>query len=119
MATMIGWIALGVALVLNASANALLKAGSTTLREGVSGNMLLHAVTNPYLVGGVGLFALNVVCYTFALSRLPLSLAYPAMVIGGLLIVTSASVLLFGESFSYIQAAALALIILGVTMLYI
>jgi len=119
MGTMIGWIALGIALVLNASANALLKAGSSAVRGDITGNTLVAAATNPYLMGGIVLFALNVLCYIFALSRLPLSLAYPAMVIGGLFIVTTASVLIFGETLSYVQAAGLALIVLGVVLLYI
>lgn len=119
MGTMIGWIALVVALVLNASANVFLKAGSEVLREGLTKEVLIAAVTNPYLLGGVCLFALNVLCYTFALSRLPLSLAYPAMVIGGLLIITTVSVLIFGESLSYLQVGGLALIVVGVILLYV
>ena len=116
---MIGWIALGIALVLNAAANALLKAGSVALKEGLTKEALAAAVLNPYLIGGIVLFALNVLFYTLALSKLPLSLAYPAMVIGGLLIVTTASVLVFGESLSYLQVGGLALIVVGVILLYV
>jgi len=76
-------------------------------------------VTNPYIVGGVILFALNIVCYSYALARLPLSLAYPTMIVGGLTIVTTAAVLLFGESLSYVQAGGLAFIVLGVILLYV
>lgn len=119
MVLMIGWIALGVALILNATANALLKAGSTAIAGGISESSLTQALTNPYIISGVLLFALNIVCYTIALSRLPLSLAYPAMVIGGLLIVTTVSVLVFGESLSYLQAGGLALVVFGVVLLYI
>lgn len=116
---MIGWAALFIALVLNAAANALLKAGSGALRGDISASTLVAAATNPYLIAGVILFAGNVICYALALSRLPLSLAYPAMVIGGLLIVTTASVLLFSESLTYLQAGGLALIVMGVTLLYL
>lgn len=116
---MIGWIVLGVALVLNATANILLKMGSSTVRGEPSFQLLQQAVLNPYLLGGVLLFALNILCYTFALSRLPLSLAYPAMVIGGLLIVTTLAVLVFGESLATIQAGGLALVVLGVILLYL
>lgn len=116
---MTGWIALGIALALNAIANTLLKAGSSALIGDVSLATLSRATTNPYLVAGVILFALNVICYSYALARLPLSLAYPTMVIGGLLIVTTASVLIFGESLSYTQAGGLALVVLGVVLLYV
>ena len=118
MVFMTGWVVLLIALTLNAAANALLKAGSVAVRE-VSRETLAAAITNPYLVGGIVLFALNIFCYAFALSRLPLSLAYPTMVIGGLVIVTAASVLVFGESFSYLQVAGLACVVFGVMLLYI
>lgn len=116
---MIGWIALLIALVLNAAANALLKAGSASVRGDLSAATLLQMAANPYLVGGVILFALNVLCYVVALSKLPLSMAYPVMVIGGLLIVTSVSVLVFGESLSNIQAAGLALVVFGTVLIYL
>lgn len=119
MGTMIGWIALCVALVLNAAANILLKTGASAVRGEPSFQLVQQAVFNPYLLGGVVLFALNILCYVFALSRLPLSLAYPAMVIGGLLIVTTVAVLLFGESLTTIQAGGLALVVLGVILLYL
>ena len=119
MVPMIGWIVLGLALVLNALANVLLKAGSSGITGGLTKETFMQALYNPYLMGGIVLFALNVLCYTFALSRLPLSLAYPVMVIGGLLIITTASVLIFGESISYLQAGGLALIVLGVALVYI
>ncbi len=115
---MIGWIALIIALILNAAANILLKAGSTALTGSLSFATLVRALTDPYLMGGIVLFALNVICYSYALSRLPLSLAYPTMIIGGLLIVTTASIIIFGESLSYLQAAGIALIVFGVILLY-
>lgn len=116
---MIGWIALIVALILNAAANALLKAGSSSVSGDLTGSALMNAAMNPFLLGGIALFALNILSYTFALSRLPLTLAYPAMVIGGLFIVTTLSVLVFGESLSYVQVAGLALIVFGVVLLYV
>lgn len=116
---MTSWLALGIALVLNAVANMLLKAGSSVLAGGFSFPVLARAATNPYIAGGVILFALNIICYSYALSRLPLSLAYPTMIIGGLIIVTTASALIFGETLSYLQAGGLALIVFGVILLYV
>ncbi len=116
---MIGWTALLCALVLNATANSLLKAGSASVRDGFSSATILQAVTNPYLIGGIVLFALNVLCYIVALSKLPLSMTYPAMVIGGLFIVTIIAVVLFGESLSYVQVAGLAFVVFGTVLLYL
>ncbi|MBI2410233.1 hypothetical protein HYV30_04350 [Candidatus Kaiserbacteria bacterium] len=115
---MMNWLALGLALILNAAANVSLKAGSPVLTEGLSFATMPRVLTNPYLVGGIILFALNVVFYSYALTRLPLSLAYPTMIIGGLLIITTASAFIFGESLSYLQASGLSLIVLGVILLY-
>lgn len=119
MVSMIGWIALGIALVCNAVANALLKAGAASITGPLSPELVMRSIFNPYLFSGVVLFALNLVCYIVALSKLPLSLAYPAMVIGGLLIVTTASVIVFGESLSYLQVSGLALVVFGVVLLYL
>lgn len=116
---MTGWIALGIALICNAAANALLKAGAASVHGPPSLELFLRSASNPYLLSGAGLFALNLLCYIFALSKLPLSLAYPAMVIGGLLIVTTVAVTIFGESLTYFQAGGLALIVFGVVLLYI
>jgi multidrug transporter EmrE-like cation transporter len=72
-----------VALVLNALANMLLKAGAA----GLGGPSELHPVQrvlgNPYLLLGLLQFAVNVVFYLAALTRLNLSNAYPVMVAGG------------------------------------
>ena len=116
---MIAWVALIVAVVMNASANALLKTGARTLTLPLSSETFFNALTNLYLVGGIALFALNVLCYIYALSKLPLSLAYPVMVVGGLLIVISTSVLIFGESLSYVQVGGLSLVVLGVILFYL
>jgi len=77
-------VLLVVALVLNALANMLLKAGAA----GFGGLAELHLVQrvlgNPYLLRGLLPFAGNVVFYQAALTGLNRSIAYPVMVAGGL-----------------------------------
>ena len=114
-----GYVFLTIALVLNAGANILLKFGSQQFAVLREVGIVRAVVENYFLLGGLALFALNVLFYTLALSRIPLSLAYPAMVIGGLLIVTTGSVLYLGESLTLLQAGGLSLIILGVILLYV
>ena len=69
-----------------------------------------------YLVAGLPLFALNVVFYMVALSRLDLSVAYPIMVAGGIVIVVSVSALLLGEPIDVPQGIGLILLVVGIAL---
>ena len=98
-----GWIYLVIAFVLNAVANALLKVAAD---HGIilSGMPLLGLVrANIVLICGLFLFAANVIFYTLALRALPLSLAYPVMVVGTFLLVSTFSMLYFKETITIIQ----------------
>lgn len=106
---------LAVALVFNGVANVLMKAG---MREpqttaGLLG-MIRHYLTSWPVMIGLVLFALNIIAYTQALAKLPLSVAYPIMVSMSGLIVVMGSLLWFKESISWIQIVGFALIIAGV-----
>jgi multidrug transporter EmrE-like cation transporter len=112
------YIALVIALVANACANILIKMG---MRDGLPagqgvGVLLRGILLNPLVLGGVVLFGLNVLCYAYALSRIPLSAAYPIMTSVGFLIVIGASTLLLHETLGAIQIAGIVLILAGVTM---
>lgn len=111
-----GYLFLALALVLNAGANILLKIGSAQFAGWHDTGIVRAAFTNPALLAGVGLFALNVILYALALSRIPLSVGYPVMVVGGLVIVTLASVLYLRESISLLQSIGLALLVVGVVL---
>ncbi|MCP4678879.1 MAG: EamA family transporter [Deltaproteobacteria bacterium] len=113
---MIRWyVLLGVAVVFNGVANVLMKAGMRDAPElqGAS-QMIKHYLTSWPVMLGLFLFAVNVIAYTQALSKLPLSMAYPVMVALSGFIVISGSMLLFKESITWIQYLGFALIIGGV-----
>jgi len=83
--------ALGIALVLNACANLLMKLGMKPIeaagglfREGIAG-AVTGVLTNRSLMIGLVCFALNAGFYMYALQSdaLKISLAYPIMVGGG------------------------------------
>lgn len=111
--------ALIFALVANASANILIKAGMRRLDlEGAS----LVAIARQILgsgpvMGGIVLFALNVLSYAYVLNRIPLSQAYPVMTSAGFFIVVSASVFFFGETLDIYQVSGLVLILGGVILI--
>jgi len=112
--------ALTLALVLNATANLMMKFG--VRRLGTSGlsteqgwasaaSALVH---NWVLIVGLACFALNVAFYTYALSGIKISIAYPIMVSGGFAIIAVVAWKYLGESLTWSQWAGLAMILVGV-----
>ena len=111
-----GYLFLTLALALNATANVLLKVGAARLGGLDEPHMIGRLITNYHLLAGLGLFALNVVFYVLALTRLNLSLAYPIMTTGGVVIIVAVSVLLLHEALSTRQAVGLFLLIVGIVL---
>ena len=113
---MIRWYALlAVALALNAVANILMKAGMRNAPEATDAvAMARHYLTSWPVIVGVVLFGLNVIAYTQALTKIPLSVAYPIMVSLGGMIVVLGSIYFFKESVTWIQVVGFLLIIAGV-----
>ena len=110
-----GYVLLGLAVVFNGVANVLMKKGMTGAAvEGGPVGMIRHYLTSWPLVVGLVLFAINIVAYTQALARLPLSVAYPIMVALTGLIVICGSHVLFKEEIGWFQWVGYALIIAGV-----
>ena len=115
-------IALVTALLLNASANLMMKAGMTRVQAhgGLLADGLASAVrtvlTSPLLVVGLVCFALNAACYMFALQShaLKISLAYPVMVGGGYAIIATVAYIWLGERMTVSQWVGVALVLIGV-----
>lgn len=81
---------------------------------------LLHVLTlfmDPWVVSAL-LAALGAaVCWMLAMTKLPLSLAYPFTSLA-VLLVTAVGVLLFNESIGYSKCAGVVLVIAGLAVLY-
>lgn len=113
-------IALAAALTLNATANLMMKFGVNRFREsGITTDQGLVAVgwaliTNWVLVVGLCCFATNVAFYTFALSGIKISVAYPIMVSGGFGIIALVAWKYLGETLTPSQWVGVALILVGV-----
>lgn len=108
------YLALVLALTLNALANVLLKVGATRIAGWGEPGGIGRLVTNPYLIAGLALFALNVVFYAAALTRLNLSVAYPVMVAGGIVVVVLTSMVWLREPVTNLQLSGIALLVLGI-----
>ncbi len=115
-------IALAAALLLNASANLMMKTGMVRVQAdgGVLAGGLAGAVrtvlTSPVLMVGLVCFALNAAFYMFALQSpvLKISLAYPVMVGGGYAIIATAAYLWLGERMTAGQWVGVVLVLAGV-----
>ncbi|MEN8176691.1 MAG: hypothetical protein ABFS23_13075, partial [Pseudomonadota bacterium] len=70
-----GYLLLAIALTLNAAANILLKIGASHLGGLDEPGLIGRVLTNYHLLGGLVLFALNVVFYAAALIKPNLSIA--------------------------------------------
>lgn len=109
------WFILFTALVLNAVANILIKAGMA--RPDVPGG-LIEALKTKWLslpvISGVLCFGLALAAYSITLKRMPLSIAYPIMTTGGLFIISAVSVIYFKETITTVQMVGLALLVGGI-----
>jgi multidrug transporter EmrE-like cation transporter len=113
---MIRWyILLAVAVLFNGIANVLMKIGMKNAPESTGAvSAIQHYLHSWPVMLGLVLFALNVIAYTQALTKIPLSIAYPIMVSLTGVIVISGSMAFFKEDISGIQWLGFALILTGV-----
>ena len=71
--------------------------------------------TQPFIVAGVGCYAISLVVWIMGLSRVPVSIAYPMLSIG-YIISAFAAWYLFGESLGPQKLTGIGFIIIGVTL---
>ncbi len=120
-------VALVIALVLNASANLLMKLGMKAvqasggvLKDGPLGAAII-VLTTPTLIIGLACFGLNAVFYMYALQSdtLKISIAYPIMVGGGFALIAIIARLhpALAERLSNGQLLGIALVLVGVIVI--
>ena len=120
---MIHAVSLAIALVFNATANLLIKAGAKEIQAQQTGEAavpvlgaLKAALVNPWIVGGVVCFGLNLAAYAYALTKLPVNMAYPIMVSVGYAIIVCGAAVWLGERLTTWQILGVAVILAGVWM---
>ncbi|MEJ0008113.1 MAG: transporter [Steroidobacteraceae bacterium] len=120
--TWITWCLLLAGVFLNAAAQLLLKAATRHSGEliadsgRVSWNAVLQLAGAAPLWFGMTCYAISVLVWLGALSRVPVSLAYPMLSIG-YVVNAFAAAYLFGEALTAGKLAAIGLICTGVFML--
>ncbi len=84
------------AVVIAAVGQVLLRHGMRAARDATisGGSLVWHAATSPYVLAGFAVFAVSSVLWLAALSRVPLSVAYPFNALGYLGIITASAVVL-------------------------
>lgn len=109
-------VMLGV--LLNAAAQLLLKAGTNRVGEFAFSldNIVpigMKLVLNPPILAGLGCYVVSVVVWIMALSRAPVSVAYPMLSVG-YIVNAVAAWLLFGESITAQKLVGIGFICVGV-----
>ena len=104
--------------LLNAAAQLLLKAGTNAVGEfsySLANVVPIGArlASSPYIAGGLACYVVSVVVWILALSRVPVSVAYPMLSIG-YIVNAIAAWALFGESLGAQKLVGIAFIVAGV-----
>ena len=104
--------------LLNAAAQLLLKAGTRDIGEFAFtlANVVpigTRLAVSPYIAGGLGCYVVSVVVWILALSRVPVSVAYPMLSIGYVVNALGAWAL-FGEALGAQKLAGIGFIVAGV-----
>jgi multidrug transporter EmrE-like cation transporter len=101
---------------LNAVGQLFFKQGMSGGRVDVGSLLSLRAFLSPFILAGLICYGLSLVLWLIILSDVPLSLAYPMVSLGYVLVVV-ASMVLLGESVSATRWLAVLLICAGVVLL--
>ncbi len=109
------YVILLFAIAFNAVANIMIKVGM--MRAGKEENLIRlakKAVFDPVIVGGLCCFVLALGGYSYILSKISLSIAYPLMTSLGYMIVIFVSWMFLHESIAWYQVIGFVLILSGV-----
>ena len=104
--------------LLNAAAQLLLKAGTNRVGEFAFSidNVVpigTRLASSPFILGGLACYVVSVVVWILALSRVPVSIAYPMLSVG-YIVNAIAAWALFGESLAAQKLVGIGFIVVGV-----
>lgn len=78
---------------------------------------LLSLITSPWFLAGLCIYGINVILFTKALEKLPVSQAYPVFAGLGFSLIAVASHYFFGERFIWQQWVGFSLILSGIILM--
>ena len=119
--TLVAFALILTGVLLNACAQLLLKAGTNAVGHiEFSGNgiwnMAPKLLFEPHILGGLACYAISVVVWIGALSRTPVSVAYPMLSIG-YIVNALAAWYLFAEALTPAKLLGIGIIVIGVILL--
>jgi len=88
---------------------------SAALGQGTASTVTAIA-TNPYVIGGLSLYALGAVLWLFVLSRVDVSVAYP-FVAFGFIVTMGLAIVLLGEPLQPLRVAGTLLVVAGAVLI--
>lgn len=110
----VSFIVILAGVLLNAAAQLFLKAGTNSIGAlSLGSREIIRIAFNPYIFSGLSCYVVSVAIWIFALSRVPVSVAYPMLSIG-YVVNAIAAWYLFGELITAQKTFGIAVIILGV-----
>jgi multidrug transporter EmrE-like cation transporter len=115
------YIMLVLTIFANAFANIFVKIGIEKIPVITAKNFLQSIpkiLTNPFILFGAFLLIASFPAFSLVLQKMNLSVAYPALVVGAIVIVTIFSYFFFKESIGLWQFLGLALILAGIWLLF-
>ena len=112
-----GGAALLVSVLLCASSQLILR-GAAASPAGADSENLIALFFNPAILGGLGLYASGTALWIFCLSRLDLSLAFPASAIQ-LVVVYAGARWFLGEEIPVLRLIGAAVILAGIGLLFL
>lgn len=77
-------------------------------------SLLMRIFQNLWLLSGVFLFGISFIFYLFVLLKFHLNIVYPIMIGNGVILISIASWILFGERLTLIQIIGIILILFGI-----
>ena len=106
------------AVIAAACAQLMLKYGmqaATARAHHTGGSLVFAAAASPWVLGGLAVFAVSAVAWLGALSRVPLSVAYPFNALGYIAIL-AASIVILHERASLLTWAGSLLVVAGLVI---
>jgi len=115
---MLNWVLVFIAVILGACGQLLMKHGMSIVGQISISSIpqILNALTNPFVFLGFAVYAISSILWLSVISKLPLSVAYPILSMGYVIVVFG-SYFFFKEPLSTFKIIGVACIILGVTFI--
>ncbi len=107
-----------LAFILNSAAHLLLKVGATSGLHLQSYNPLYLVRENYIVLIGLFFFAASAACYFFVLRILPVSVAYPTIIIASVVMINLVAYFYLHESIGIWQLLGYVFLVAGICLIY-